>query len=496
MDIWIPILVIILLIFANGIFVAAEFAIAAAPRSLVQQMVAEGSHNAQRVLDVLNDNQLLNRYISTAQIGITLASLGLGMYGEHAMAEWILHALEDYTWIGVATAHTLATFIAVTFLTYLHVVLGEMIPKSLALQSAASAAVYLSAGMTIIQQIFSPLTFVLNAAGDRLQRLMGIPQVDASTKLFSTAEISYIVEESFESGLLAPEEQIFLENVIDFHERDVSQVMTPRNRVSALEISTSLAEAVAHACESRFSRYPVYENDRDHIVGFLYVKDLARYLAQQQLHLRPEALAPSNPQQPAKSPLPRHVENGTPDSSPGPGMVPGAEPTPKNFDLRDLLRTAVFVPESLPLDAMLALFRNEHFQIAVVLDEYGGTAGLVTLEDLAEELIGEIQDEFDEELPPFAQIAPDQIRVRGDLLLDELNQHFGLDFEEEDADTVGGLIMSKLGRVARAGEQITFHSCRFQVEAVDGLAIHTAILYLMEPPSPTESAPEPDSPES
>lgn len=482
-EIWIPIVVIILLIIANGIFVAAEFAIAAAPRTRVQQMIAEGSYSAQRVLDVLSDNRLLNRYISTAQIGITLASLGLGMYGEHAVAEWILHGLEDYTWIGAATAHTIATIIAVTFLTYLHVVLGEMIPKSLALQSAATVAVYLSAGMAIIERIFSPLTNFLNAAGDWLLRRAGIPPVEASSKLFSTAEISYIVEESYESGLLAPEEQLFLENVIDFHERDVGQVMTPRNRINALDVTTTLAEAVTLVCESRVSRYPVYENDRDHILGILYIKDLARYLAQHTQTSASETPEDSAQVPPQISAQTRSQPTETPVTGP---TLPLSLPADDTFNLRDLLRPAVFVPESLPLDAMLALFRQEHFQIAIVLDEYGGTAGLVTLEDLAEELIGEIQDEFDEEIPPFAELAPNLIRVRGDLLLDELTQHFGLDFEEEDAETVGGLIMGHLGRVARPGEQITFPTCRFQVEAVDGLAIHTAIMRLT-PADPASS---------
>lgn len=506
-EIWTLVLIITLLIIANGIFVAAEFAIASAPRSRVQQMVEQGSLAAQYVLDTLNDNRLLNRYISTAQLGITFASLGLGMYGEHAVAELIYHELENYTWIGVATAHTLATVIAVGFLTYLHIVLGEMIPKSLALQSAAPVAVYLSGAMIWVERIFRPLTYLLNAISDRFMRLVGIPPIEASAKYFSTAEISYIVSESFESGLLDPDEQLFLENAIDFHERGVGQVMTPRNRLNALDVSSSLDSVIHSVCESRFSRYPVYDGDRDHIVGFFYVKDLARYLAvHRPIPSDAEGDSPAAPGDPpgAASPStgsaltlsPQPDTNGHPapeDARSDAARSPLAGPDDsqqsqeqqigaQEFDLRALLRPAVFVPESLPLDAMLALFRKEHFQIAVVLDEYGGTAGLVTLEDLVEELIGEIQDEFDEEVPPFAEIAPDLIRVRGDLLLDELDQHFDLLFEEEDAETVNGLIMSKLGRMARPGEQITFPTCRFQVEAVEGLAIHTALLRLLPPP--------------
>ena len=409
----------------NGLFVAAEFAIAASSRPRVAQLAQSGSSSAQRVMAVLADPDHINRYLSTAQIGITLASLGLGMYGEHSVARWLLPPLETLGILGVTAAHTAATIIAVALLTYLHVVLGEMVPKSLALQSPARAAVRLSPFMAATEVVFRPFTAVLNWIGNWLLDLTNLPRAGAATRLMSAADLSYIVEDSSKGGLLDPSEQVFLENVIDFHERTVSQVMTPRTRMAALSSRMDPIEALATVFEQPHSRFPVYEADRDHIIGVLHVKDLARRLVQ------PE----------------------------------------QEFPLTDLIRPVVLVPESLALDDMLDRFRREHIQIAVVLDEYGGTAGIVTMEDLAEEIIGEIQDEFDQEIAPFEEIAPHVLRVRGDLLLDELDQHFDLTFDAEDAETVGGLIMSALGRVPQPGETVDYAGLRLEVEEVDGLAI-------------------------
>lgn len=439
----IPILIILFLIAVNGLFVAAEFAIAAAPRARVAQMAESGSAAAQRVLNILRQPELLNRYVSTAQVGITIASLGLGMYGEHVLADWLIGPLEAWG-IGVAGAHTIASILAVALLTYFHVVLGEMVPKSLALQAADQAAIRLADVMAIADRLFRPLTIVLNRIGNSLLRLFGFT-TDANTRVVSSAELEYIVEESTEGGLLDPTEQVYLENVLDFSERTIGQVMTPRPRMAALPVDATLPMIMAMLREEQHSRYPVYEADRDHIVGILHVKDLARYLQ-------------------------RH------------GV--GAE---QRFALRTLTRPVIFVPETLSLEQMLERFRHEHIQVAVAVDEFGGTAGLVTLEDLVEEIIGEIQDEFDVEIPPFSEIGPRTLRVRGDLLLDELNQHFALKLNSPEVDTVGGLIMTELGHLAQPDESVTYDNVRFTVESMAGLAVNTAILTLPEPPAAPEA---------
>ncbi len=428
----IPILIIIILIAVNGFFVAAEFAIAATPRTQAAQMAESGSAAGEHVLKTLRDQALMNRYISTAQVGITIASLGLGMYGERVIAHWLLHPLESLGWFGTAMAHTVATLLAVSMLTYLHVVVGEMVPKSLALQSAAGTAVRLSRAMTIAERIFRPLTTVLNWLGDTLLRLVGVPLVDPQSKLISTEELAYIVDESTEGGLLGADEQLYLANILDFQARFVGQIMTPRIQVVGLDLDADLDQIMAHIMAEPHSRYPLYDQDRDHVVGILHSKDLARH------------------------------------------MVSGDSP----LDLRSLMRQPVFVPKTLPLDELLPRFRREHIQIAIVVDEYGGTAGLVTLEDLAEELIGEIQDEFDREQDPVERISADTLRVRGDLLLDELTQHYDIEFPDIDAQTVGGLIMEVLGDVARPGAMVKSNNVQFSVETVEGLAVSTAILRL------------------
>ena len=444
-DIAIPLFNIFLLILINGIFVAAEFGIAASPRARMAQLAENGSAAAQQVLTILRQPKLLNRYISTAQVGITIASLGLGMYGEHAVADWFIGPLEHLGWFGIATAHTIATIISVAVLTYLHVVVGEMVPKSLALQSPANTAISLAGVMAIADRLFRPMTVTLNTVGNILLRLIGL-ETDAATRLISAAELEYIVEESTVGGLLDPTEQVYLVNVIDFSERTVGQVMTPRTRMSAIPHQATLAETLKLVRSNRHSRYPVFAEDRDHIIGILHLKDLARYLH----HTTSTA-------------------NGASKTAP--------------FDLAKIMRSAYFVPETLPLEQMLDKFRQEHIQIAVAVDEFGGTAGIVTLEDLAEEIIGEIQDEFDVELEPFTEIGPQQLRVRGDLLLGELNQHFALELEHDEAETVGGLIMSELGHVAEVGEVVSFAGVTFAVESLEGLAVRTALVTL---PTPAE----------
>lgn len=471
-EIVVPLLIILVLIIVNGIFVAAEFGIAASPRARIAQMAESGSISAQRVLRILREPNLLNRYISTAQIGITIASLGLGMYGEHVVAEWLLGPLEHWGWLGVAAAHTLATVLSVTFLTYLHVVLGEMVPKSLALQAPARTAVALTATMTIAERLFLPLTLLLNKIGDLLLSLFGI-ESDSSARLISSAELEYIVEESTEGGLLDPTEQIYLENVIDFSERSVFQVMTPRTRMLALDVTATLDEVMIFVHENQHSRYPVYQEDRDHVVGVMYIKDLARWL-NQNIVQREIGQGETG-----------HSETGQDEIGQG-----EAESDATEFSLQQLIRPAFFVPESLALEQMLDYFRQEHVQIAIAVDEFGGTAGLITLEDLAEEIIGEIQDESDSEIPPFDEIDTNKLRVRGDLLLDELNQHFELELLHDEAETVGGLIMDVLGHVAAPGESVDYAGVQFEVESTEGLAIETALLHLPETDQVTETSDE------
>ncbi|MFN2250591.1 MAG: hemolysin family protein [Anaerolineae bacterium] len=430
----VPLLIIAFLIGMNALFVAAEFAIVAVPRTRMEQLAEGGSAEAQRVVTVLRDPDEQNRYLATAQIGITIVSLALGMYGEHTVADWLLGPLEGLGTLAAPAAHTLATLLATALLTYLHVVLGEMVPKSLGIQTAEATAIRLSLPMAMLQRVLRPIIWALNGIANWVTRLLGVPPADAHSRLMSSDELEIIVGESAARGYIAKDEHLFIENIFDFGERTAGQVMTPRPRVVGLPATDDEADVLKQVCETRFSRYPVYGDDLDEIVGMLHVKDLARH------RLRADA----------------------------------------DFDLRRLARAAHFVPESLPLEDLLAQFREEQRSVAVVLDEYGGAAGIVTLEDIVEEVVGEILDEFDQEIAPIAEIAPGVLRVRGDTLLDELEQHYDLDLEHPEAETVGGLVMAELGRIAEPGDRVSYGGVEFAVETVEGLAVQTVIARLPE----------------
>ncbi|MFN8446225.1 MAG: hemolysin family protein [Caldilineaceae bacterium] len=436
--------VILILVIINGFFVAAEFAIAAVPATRMAQLAEQGLAKAQQVLNVLREPQRMSNYLSTVQAGITLASLGLGMYGEHALATVLLGPLEHIGWVGEALAHTIATIAAVALLTFLHVVLGEMVPKSLALHDPEAAALRLLSIMQLVERVLKPLTVILTWLGDHVLLWLHVAPMDTNAGLSTASELEYIVEESSEQGLILPMEQVYLENVIDFSERTVNQVMTRRTRIVALEVEATLPDVLRVIAESRFSRYPIYEGSRDNVIGVLHIKDLARELVRNK----------------------------------------------DSLSLRSLLRQIAEVPVGASLEKTLDLFRKQHVQIAIVIDEFGGTAGLVTLEDLAEELIGEILDEFDfEEMPPISVLEENKLLVRGDLLLDELEQHYDLVFTSDEADTVAGLILHELGRTAQPGDVVDVQGVRFEVATIERLAIATVIVTLPTGnPPPNNSA--------
>ena len=443
-EVVIPIAIILTLILLNGIFVAAEFSIVSAPRTRIAQSADRGNSAAQRTLKVLLEPILQNRYIATAQVGITIVTLGLGSYGEHVIADWILVFLEDFGIGSEALAHTIATVLAVGLMTYLHVVIGEMIPKSLALQSSEPTVLALARPMAIFEIIFFPFVWVLNLLGDWIVRLLGVPPAQGSDRLFTPEELEYIVEESLEGGLLDSSEQLFIENIFDLSDRTVEQIMTPRTQLHGIPLDSDEKMILRRICETRKSRYPVYEENVDQIIGILHIKDFARA---------------------------RKSAEGA-------------------LDLKSILRPTTFVPENLVLDRMLLRMQKENIQLAIVIDEFGGTAGLVSLEDLVEEVVGEIQDEFDREILPIQELSDNVLRVRGDLLLDELSQHYELDFEDTEAHTVGGLVMELLGRIPQSKDTVAAQGVRFEVESTERLAVQSVLIHLKNSQDRDEEASE------
>jgi CBS domain containing-hemolysin-like protein len=419
-DSLVPALVITALIFLNGLFVAAEFAIVGVPRSTIDRLAERGNRAARAVQAILRNPRRQDRFIATAQLGITLASLGLGMYGEHVLAGAIAARLEGWgvgRWIA---AHTVAAALSITILTYFHIVVGEMVPKSLALQHAKRTALWITPPMLAIQGAVFPLVVALNGIGNGLLRLVGIRRETGGTEQVRTPEeLAYIVRESQAGGLLRSDAARVVQELLDFGDLTAGEVMVPRVRVVGIPLGGGVDEVRRVLRTTPHTRYPVYEGTLDHIVGTLHVKDFMRDL-------------------------------------------PGGPPL-----TRQRLRAVPFVPEAAGMDQVLAALREARSQIAVVLDEFGGTAGIITIEDLFEEVVGELDEDPD---APAAIRAEGEgcLRVRGAVRLDELAAALERVFEHEDVDTVGGLALTLLGRPPRVGDVVTFQGARFEVTRVEG----------------------------
>jgi CBS domain containing-hemolysin-like protein len=441
----IPLMIIGLLILLNGLFVAAEFAVVTASRTKLHKAAEEGSAIAAAVLKVVSSPDSQNRFITTAQVGITLVSLGLGMYGEHVFAEWLVGPLHELGHFSELVAHSLATVLAVSLLTYFHVVLGEMIPKSYALQTANSTIAALYYPMQFADRLFTPLVLLLNRFSVFALDKLGFSLADTETRLFTPDDLEFIVEESMEGELLDSTDHLFIENILDLEERFAEQVMTPRNRIIALPVSATADEVYDQICETNKTRYPIYEDTLERIIGIVHIKDIARW------------------------------------------QVSHPEDTP---DLKKICRPAIFIPEALPLNLLLTRFRDENEQLAIVLDEFGGVAGLVSIEDLIEEVVGEIQDEFDHEELPIDELDGGILRVRGDVILGELEQHYNFKWDQETkAITISGLVMASLGDIPRLDDQIVIGNASITVEEIEGMAVKT-LLMKIHPGQPETKDPD------
>lgn len=425
----VPFLVILLLVLINGFFVAAEFAIIGVRPTQMEELAADGDSAAQRVLGILDSRQAQDRYIATAQLGITIASLGLGYYAEPQIAHFIEPYMVEYLGLSEAVVVSIGYVLALSFVTYLHVVVGEMVPKALALTDAVNIVRYINPVMRLLSGyvLLVPVR-ILNGIGNGLLRLLQVPPAAGHERVLSPEELELIVSESAESGLLNVEEEAMIRNIFDFSDRNVGQVMTPRPKVQALPHDMSRESLLDFVAKSRHSRFPVYQEDRDHIIGILHVKDLARRVLK---------------------------GNG-------------------RFDLRLILRTAPAVPEDMPIERLLTAFKRQRLHMAVVLDEFGGMSGIVTLEDLVEEIVGEVRDEFDLEKEPYEIIEPGLVEIAGNYLVDDLSEEVYIGEEESlpDVETVGGLLVSELGRPPEVGDVVSLtDNVTAEILNVDGRAV-------------------------
>jgi len=445
-----PAIIIICLVLLNGFFVTAEFAIIGVRPTHLEEMATEGNRTAQKVHDVVSSRRRQDQYIATAQLGITVASLGLAMYGEPQIAHFVEPYIVRVMGVDPAAAlvDSVGYAIALSLLTYLHIVAGEMVPKNLALSDSFRMAMKVERPMRVAQAILITPVHILNSIGNLLLRLFQIPPAEGHARVVSPEELELIVTESVEGGLLNEEEEEMIRNIFDFSDRVVGQVMTPRPQVQAIANDIPQKELLALVMESRHSRFPVYEGDLDHIVGILHLKDLVRRTIGKQ--------------------------NG--------------------FDLRLILREAPAVPEDYPIEKLLAAIKQQRLHMAVVLDEFGGMAGIVTLEDLVEEIVGEVRDEFDLEKEPYVELAPGVVEVAGTYLVDDLIEDVLFLGEEEDlpdVETVGVLVVTWLGRPPQKGDELAHpENMHFKVLDVDRLAV---LRVRIEFPAPDPGSPGEDS---
>jgi CBS domain containing-hemolysin-like protein len=434
-EVLVPIGIIVVLLVANALFVAAEFAIVGAPRASIEHQASQGGFLARSVLRILEDPKLQDRYIATTQIGISVASLGLGMYGEHWLAGQIEGALGplDSTSAWVAT-HTVASVIAITVLTYLHIVVGEMVPKALALQKPHRTVLYVSPVIRALERAILPLVVALNAFGNGLLSLVGIRRREVEGERYHTPEeLQFIVQESEEGGLLRGESGQLLRDLFEFGDRTAGEAMVPRVLLVGIPVGAEPDELRAIVRSQAHTRYPVYSGDLDHIVGSLHIKEVLRHL----------------------------ISN-----------VP--------VTARDA-RALPYVPGPTPVDEVLAAMRRFRAQMAVVMDQHGGTAGLVTMEDLFEEVIGDI-----EEGRGRAAIVrePDgSIRVRGTVRLDEVAKSLDWPLEHPNVTTISGLVLLLLGRPALVGDVVKWNQIRVEVTKVAGRGVGEALMTRMAPAS-------------
>ena len=402
------------LILLNAFFVAAEYALVTARRTKIQELADEGSRRARVVQRIVSDPP---HFIAAMQLGVTLASLGIGALGEQALA----HALDPYL------ATVLAVAIGFLIITYLHVVIGELVPKGAALRYSERIALGVSAPVRAFFFVFNPLIWFLEWSSEVTMRALGFepPRGDEGEAL-SEAELRMLLGRATEHGEIEREEQEMLYKVFDFADKEVADVMVPRPEVVALSIDMPPEQALQAVIESPYTRYPVYRETLDDIVGVLHVRDLFSALNEQ-------------------------------------GFA--------NVRIEALLRDAYVVPETKDLAALLADFRRESFHMAVVVDEYGTMAGIVTLEDLLEEIVGEIEDEFDLPDESIEQVDERTIRIGGTFPIDDFNEKFHVELPIEDYHSVAGFVFGLLGRAADAGDEVDYNGLHFRVLEVEGSRI-------------------------
>jgi CBS domain containing-hemolysin-like protein len=416
------------LILLNAFFVAAEYGLVTARRTRIIELQHQGNRRARDVLRITGDPP---RFIAAMQLGVTLTSLGIGALGEETLSREFKH------WM----AAILAIVIAYGILTFVTVVIGELVPKGAALGHPEGTALWVSAPVRAFFAVFRPAIWLLRVASDSILRSFGLEPPGAEREVHSEAELRMLVSRSTQQGQIEEDEREMIDKVFVFGDKDVADVMVAKPDVAAVSVDMPPEEALAVVLDSPYTRYPVFRESLDDIVGVLHVRDLFKAIHDRGL----------------------------------PGL-----------DLESLLRPAYVVPETKDLASLLQEFRRANTHFAVVIDEYGAMVGIATLEDLLEEIVGEIEDEFDVPEEPVEQIGEDAYRVDGMFSIDEFNDRFGTDLPDEDFHTVAGFVFGQLGRAPEPGDDVSYNGMRFDVLEVESNRIERIAVTFLERPEPRD----------
>lgn len=462
---------VLLLVALNAFFVAAEFSLVSSRSTRISQLAEQGNSSARAVQKAMKH---LDDYIAATQLGVTLASLSLGWVGEPALESLVEPPFVALLGGSLGQGFANGISIAFTFLiiTTLEIILGELAPKSAALQRAEPIAFFIIRPLNLFLRVFKPFIWLLNRMGRFVVRLFGLGGLNDHSNVHSVEELELLVIQSRQAGVLDEQEEDLLRSVFEFDDKTARQIMMPRTEIVGVPENATLDELVDKASDERFTRFPVYRETLDQIVGVIHVKDLFPLIRERQHQLQ----APATP-------------NPAPNLS-GTGFVNGSSKSNaqvqnngKNSPLAGIIRLVFNVPESIHVADLLAQMRQKQAHLAVVIDEYGGTAGIVTLEDVLEELVGEVQDEFDtgeEDVTNDIEMRPDgSALISGLVTLDTIEEHFNLTIPTEQAeifDTIGGYVLGALGRVPVVGDHVQLGQYRLNVLKMDGLRVDRLLI--------------------
>ena len=424
----IPAVVILLLVGITAFYVAAEFAAVSVRTSRIEQEVENGSRLARRLLPHLVDAPSLDRYIAACQIGITITSLVVGAYAQATLAPRLTPLFQRLGSLDVETAESTAAVVILIALTVFAMVLGELVPKSLALQAPTKVALWTVIPMQWSLRLMSWFIDWLNGAGTAILRLMRMPQ-SGHRHVHSAEEIAFLVAESGKVGLLKPNEQVRLRHALQLGDRPVRELMVPRTSIVALDVETPMTEVIRVSVEAPYTRFPVYEDSIDQIIGVVHVRDVARVSARD-----------------------------------------AGETT-----LRDMMRPVLVIPASMRIDRILVRLKEERRTMAILVDEFGGTAGLITVDNILDDLIGDIGDEFRPRSPGAERLPDGRVRLPASMSLDAAASWTRVRWDHKAA-TVGGVVTAVLGRIPAAGDTVTIQGVRIEIETVGRTSIRSVIV--------------------